>query len=291
VHGAAVLLPIGSGVVFTNPAIALGALLVIELVVFVVLPRIACVRRVLDDEQLERRREECVARRRALIAELSEPHQRDFLEVEASSSRLRSSIVLRDGDDDLLGLDALAALYVQLALAHRRAKEALRRTGPVLPEDEITRVEASRAGEDGQPHGPEQRRLHLLRLRVAARRSAAAELVALENDLAVIVDTVRWMEECCATLGSDALHAAVAEQLRFAPLSVELLRDLGSLRDTFDAGALALGRAESEVPAPAAWRRCLRVQLPAPPQAEIGALWSEPVPDADRCQLRNGRSP
>jgi hypothetical protein len=119
-----------------------------------------------------------------------------------------------------------------------------------------------------------EKRLNILQMRRDARRAAISEQVAIDHELAMIGHTLRWMEEHCATGGSEALRSDLAFALSSRERDAATLRELSALRDTeFDASVIRRGRD------PAIPRDQPLVRIAVPAQAEedpLGLISAEP---------------
>ena len=253
-HGL-VLLPVGFLFTFSI-VLAIVGMLVVELLVFFIVPRIPRVRRAIDAEIAERRRRAAVAERMALIAQMSDHHRRDLAELERITSALRTRTELPD-HFDVLGFEELIALYVRLSVAHRSTVEALNATtappARMAPEEEVGPLETAMSRASGPVAEALQRRLSAARRRVEARRKARAELNAIDADLATIADTIRWVQERCAGAEIPSLRRELDVALGTVGRDVETLRELCALRDDrqFDLETFELGR-----PTPISIRGC-----------------------------------
>jgi hypothetical protein len=113
-------------------------------------------------------------------------------------------------------------------------------------------------------------------MRRDARRAALDEQAAIAHDLAMIADTLRWMQEHCASAGTDALRAELAFALQSRERDAATLRELAALRDTdFDASVIRLGR-EPQPPRPH-----LRIAVPHGDDG-MGIVLSEPPVEATK---------
>lgn len=236
-HPGHVLVLAAAGIVaLAVPWVAVLVVVISEVFVLGVLPRLAFVQRGIDARALERRHLRAALERAAMVAQMSEEHRRDFGELEQIVSNLRIRMDLPSDGGDVAGLEDLAELYLRLALAHRAAADALTRAGHVASTDDVERARAllthaADLDDDGDVgvDAALARRLDILRLRADTRRRARRAQRAIEIDLATVGDAIRWMSEYCATAGADAPRCELASRLATTRESADIARELISL--------------------------------------------------------------
>jgi hypothetical protein len=254
--------------------LAMVGLLIAEVLAFLLLPHIPWVRRAVDARIDARMRAEASMARSVLLLRMSEAHRRELQSLEKIAAALRERTDSEGTTDDCAGVERLIELYVRLAIAHRASCSSLEVVGSNSRlDEELATLE--RASADNRPQREWiERRLAILRMRRDARRAALEEQAAIANDLAMIGDTLRWMQENCAAAGTEGLHADLEFALASRERDASTLRELASLRDTdFDASVIRLGRD----PAP---RPQLRIAVPTQPGDDLGIVIGEPAVDA-----------
>jgi hypothetical protein len=255
--------------------LAMVGLVIAEVLTFLLLPHIPWVRRAVDARIAARMRAEASMARSVLLLRMSEAHRRELQSLEKIASALRERADAGTQTDDCVGVERLIELYVRLAIAHRASCSSLEVVGNgARLEEELAALE--RATPDNR-HQREwiERRLQILRMRRDARRAALDEQAAIAHDLAMIGDTLRWMQENCATAGSDTIRAELEFALQSRERDAATLRELAALRDTdFDASVIRLGRE------PAPPRPHLRIAVPQPNEDGMGIVIAEPPAEA-----------
>jgi hypothetical protein len=254
------LVPFAYALVLTVPAelmllaldlgAAMIALVVAEVIVFLLLPHIPWVRRAVDARIDARSRSEATAARSVLLMRMSEAHRRELHALEKIAAALyeRSDVTLHG--QDCTSIERLIELYVKLAIAHRSSCNSLEVIDH-RPDEELSALEA-RVAQADRPH-PEwiQRRLEILRMRKEARRTALDEQAAIRHDLALIGDTLRWMQESCASAGTESTRGDVHFALTSRERDSATLRELAALREMeLDTSVIRLGRELVPTPEP-----------------------------------------
>jgi hypothetical protein len=223
-------------------------LVIAEVLAFLLLPHVGWVRRAVDARIAARARAEASMARAVLLLRMSDAHRRELNSLERIAAALRERADMSPNADDCMGVERLIELYVRLAIAHRASCASLDVVGNARLDEELAALEARAAGENRSQREWLDRRLAILRMRRDARRAALDEQTAITHDLAMISDTLRWMQENCAASGAEALRAELEFALASRERDAATLRELSSLRETeFDASVIRLGRE----PAPA----------------------------------------
>jgi hypothetical protein len=246
------LVPFAYALVLTVPAelmllaldlaVAMVGLVVAELVVFLLLPHMAWVRRIVDARIEARSKAEAAAARSVLLMRMSEPHRRELQSLEKIAAALYERSDTSGQTQDCIGIERLIELYVRLAIAHRISCSSLEVIDH-RPDEELASLEARVATQDRPQREWMERRLEILRMRRDARRAAIDEQAAIRHDLALIADTLRWMQESCASAGTEQMRAELDFALTCRERDTATLRELAALRETdFDATVIRLGR-------------------------------------------------
>lgn len=250
--------------------LAMVGLLIAEVVAFLLLPHVPSVRRAVDARIAARMRAEASMARSVLLLRMSEAHRRELQALEKIAAALRERTD-SEPSDDCVGIERLIELFVRLAIAHRASCNSLELVGaPPRVDEELAMLE--RASADNRPQREWiERRLTILRMRRDARRAALDEQASIANDLAMISDTLRWMQENCAAAGTESLRADLDFALADRERDAATLRELAALRDTdFDASVIRLGRDATPRPH-------LRIAVPAQPGDEMGIVTGDPT--------------
>jgi hypothetical protein len=221
---------------------ATAALLFAEFLAFLLVPYVGWVRQSIDARLDERAHAEAASGRAILLMRMSEEHRRELHTLEKIASSLRERGAAVDPNGELLGLDRLIELYVRLAIAHRASRSSLEIVGRARLDDEISALEACLVA--GRPvNACIEKRLEIARMRRNARRAALNEQARLDHELALIGHTLRWMEEHCASTGSETLRTDLASALESRDRDASTLRELAELRDAdYDASVVRTGR-------------------------------------------------
>jgi hypothetical protein len=246
------LVPFAYALVLTIPAelmllaldlgVAMVALLVLEVIIFLLLPHIGWVRRVVDERIDATARADAAATRAVLLMRMSEPHRRELHALEKIAAALYERSDTSSQPGDCIGIERLIELYVRLAIAHRASCNSLEVIDH-RPEEEMASLEMGVIA-DNRPHREwMDRRLKILQMRREARSAALDEQALIRHELALIGDTLRWMQETCASAGTEKLRAELDFALANRDRDASTLRDLAALRETdFDATVIRLGR-------------------------------------------------
>ncbi len=243
--------------------LAMVGMLIAEVLAFLLLPHIPWVRRAVDARIQARVIAEASMARSMLLLRMSEAHRRELQSLEKIAAALRERAEGNEPSDDCVGVERLIELYVRLAIAHRASCTSLEVVGNnARLDEELAALE--RANTDGrQQREWIERRLTILRMRRDARRAALDEQTLISNDLAMIGDTLRWMQENTAAAGTESLRSDLEFALASREQDAATLRELAQLHDAdFDASVIRLGRD------PAAPRPHLRIAIP--PNGEDG---------------------
>jgi hypothetical protein len=251
------LVPFAYALVLTIPAelmllaldlgVAMVALVVIEVLVFLLLPHIGGVRRVVDERIEAAARADAAASRACLLMRMSEPHRRELHALEKIAASLYERSDTASQAEDCIGIERLIELYVRLAIAHRASCNSLEVIDH-RPEDEIASLEMGAAADSHAHREWMHRRLEILQRRREARSAALDEQASIRHELALIGDTIRWMQETCASSGTEKLRAELEFALANRERDAQTLKDLSALRETdFDTSVIRMGR---DVPPP-----------------------------------------
>ncbi|HVJ90267.1 MAG TPA: hypothetical protein VM580_10725 [Labilithrix sp.] len=222
--------------------VAMVGLLVAEMLAFFFLPHFACVREAVDARIDARAHAEAASARAVLLMRMSEEHRRELNALEKIAAALRERTAASPQAEDFLGIERLIELYVRLAIAHRASRNSLEVVGRTRLDEEIAALESCLVSDRGRDAAIEKR-LGILQMRREARRAAIDEQAAIDNELAMIGHTLRWMEEHCAATGTEGLRAELEFALSSRERDAATLRELSALRDSdFDASVIRLGR-------------------------------------------------
>ena len=167
--------------------------LLADAVLLFIVSSMAGYRRSIDAELAEFARREAVARRAALLAEMSEAHRVELQELESLVDAIRESSAPRGVPARQL-LDAcgeLLAAFVRLAVRHRHGLSCLGSIDRVQIDVEAAKLERSTSGGDSQVRALVERRLALARERSQLWDSRCARLRAIEEQLAIIGERIR----------------------------------------------------------------------------------------------------
>lgn len=252
-RSALIPLTLGLAVATLSAGLALATVLLGNLVLIGILPRLRTFRASVD-ARCERRA--AAALRVAVLGRMSPDHcdELDALEGLAAGIRGRFggcvATALGTSDPSVerwLGLDKLLALYAELAVTHQgnvttfcaQDRAALEREGEQVRQLSIAR------------RGPGdvwlQRRRTILQRRQEVWQQAVEERDLLVQGMAAIGGVLRWMHELCTVVVGDAVRSDVDDVLASWESNGPTLRELSGLRGhaefpTIDARALALGR-------------------------------------------------
>jgi hypothetical protein len=173
---------------------------------------------------------------------MSEVHRRELQSLERIAASLYERSDAVANGTDCTGIERLIELYVKLAIAHRASQSSLEAVDH-RPDEEIASLEARMAHSDRPQRAWIDRRLEILRMRREARRTALDEQAAIRHDLALIGDTLRWMQESCATAGTESMRSELDFALTSRERDASTLRELATLRETeLDTSVIRLGR-------------------------------------------------
>ena len=145
--------------------------------------------------------------------------------------------------NDLLGVEQLIGLYVRLAIAHRESMAVF----PGAARHDIAQqiAGASRLHENatGAIRDRLCQRLWILRSRSVVIAKSHEERETIEEELATIIEVVRYLYERCATTETATASAELGELVETATLA----RELSSVRVIdFDPAVLERGRPSQE---------------------------------------------
>jgi hypothetical protein len=247
-----------------------------ELVAILAVPYIPWVRRLIDQRLATQARADAANARAVLLLRMSEAHRRELANLECIAASLRDRTDTAASDDDCLGVERLLELYVRIAIAHRASQTSLSLVGGARPDDELESL-TTLACSTRRPLL--DRRLEILRLRSEARRAALEEQVAMTHDLAMIADTLRWMQESAAATPATTLRRELEFAYAGRERDLATLRDLASLRDhEVDVSVLRLGRDY------APQRAVVRIDVSDPNDPKLRTS-SAPIPRIDAFDL------
>jgi hypothetical protein len=247
-----------------------------ELLAILAVPYIPWVRRLIDQRLAAQARADAANARAVLLLRMSEAHRRELANLECIAASLRDRTDTASADEDCLGVERLLELYVRIAIAHRASQTSLSLVGGARPDEELDGLTAL-ASSSRRPML--DRRLEILRLRSEARRAALEEQVAMTHDLAMIADTIRWMQESVAATPATTMRRELEFAYAGRERDLATLRDLASLRDhEVDVSVLRLGREQTPQ------RAVVRIDVSEP---HLGAqrTSSTPLPRIDAFDL------
>jgi hypothetical protein len=226
--------------------VAMVALVIAEIVAFLLLPHLGWVRSVVDARLSVKTRTDAAMARAVLLLRMSDAHRRELHVLERIAAALRERVDAAgaaSGTEDCFGIERLIELYVRLAIAHRASVRSLEVVGSSRIEEELLVLEARLATAASPQRERIERRVAMLRMRRDARLAAIEEQSAIEHDLSMISETLRWMQEKCASGGTDGLRAELDFALASRERDVAAMSELATLRDTdFDGSVIRLGR-------------------------------------------------
>lgn len=207
-----------------NLNVAMYALLAIIFLSFFIAPYIPWVRRTIDEhirsEEQDTKHDEKIA----LRARMSEPHRRELSSLEKIGANLAERSDTTSLPDDCIGIERLLTLYTKLAIAHRESCNALDAID-IRPEEIIASLEMN-----GTKDKWVQRRLILLQKRRKTRMWAHIEQDTIRHKLGLISDTIRWMQEECASTGTEKLYEELDFALSNNERDIQTLKDFAALR-------------------------------------------------------------
>jgi hypothetical protein len=213
-----------------------------ELALILVLPRLPAFQRMVDAQIERKHRADAARERAALLAQMSDAHRCDLERIELFASQIRERTGCAE-PCDLLGVERLVALYVRLAIAHRESVAVF----PGAARNEISQQIASAARMHETATGPVRdrlcQRLWILRSRSVVIAKGHEEREAMEEELATIVEVVRYTYERCATADTATATAELREIVENAAQTAMLARELSTVRVVdFDSAVLERGR-------------------------------------------------
>jgi hypothetical protein len=224
----------------------LGFLLLAEAGIMLGLTRVKRFRREVDEAAHRAACTLASAVRTATLARMTDDHRRELERLEALATRTRSiTAVENTSSDDWLGLDALIASFVRLAIAYRESATAFDTATEAALLDYLNAASRAAPG-SGPVASVRAQRLAIMRGRVESLRRAREERELIAEELATISETVRWTHEQAALGRSAEAHLGVAEAVASCARSGSTLRELSELQGqgAVDADMLRLGRGE-----------------------------------------------
>ncbi len=241
-----IVLPLMISVLSLSVIEPIVAFLLGELVLLVLLPRLSVFQRMVD-AQIERKcRADAAKERAVLLAQMSESHRYDLERIELFAAQIRERTGCAE-PNDLLGVERLIALYVRLAIAHRESSAVF----PGAARHDIAQQIASASRKHENATGPIRdrlcQRLWILRSRSVVISKSHEEREAIEEELATILEVVRYLYERCATMDTSSATVELAELVETATQAAMLARELAAVRVIeFDPEVLERGRPSQE---------------------------------------------
>jgi HSP20 family protein len=211
--------------------------------------------------------------RGTLLMRMSERHRAEFQQLEELTERVQGAATIDEtASAEWVGLDALLALFVRLAIAHRESVVAFDGTEESDLGLRIAKLEAAQVRATGETATWGARHLAILYNRLETWRRAKDERTLFSQELATIAEVVRWTFEQASIGRVGDAHVGLAEAIAQTIGSGPALRELAGLGGdhSVDPEVLRLGRrlrAETRV--------VPRVELPPEPQIRVEATWSE----------------
>lgn len=196
------VLAIATGLISGSGTVLLLSL-AIEVLMLLVVPRLASFRRHVDEVIEQTERLEAAKARAALLLQMDEVHRQELERLEQLVDRAREN-VKRTGTaaeavlDDCLGLNRLTACYVRLAIAYKTSKDSLQSTNRQALQDKIRLLEAMKNGANDATD--RMRRLAERRLAIALKRAerwdrTQEDLEAITHQLATIGELIHLVHE------------------------------------------------------------------------------------------------
>jgi hypothetical protein len=200
----------------------------LQLLSFLVLPRVAWFRRRIDQDAAVRAQQEAVSLRAGVLAGVGEPHRMCFLQLEAMVDEISSRVERADapGDDgDCFGLRWLLSSYLGVATSYQAARRQLSMTRRDALVDEIEVLRAT-VREAPRLQSLREQRLAIAEQRLARWERTADELECLSQQLAAIEAAIRLAHEEAAAADIDSAaaqpHALVADLAQRGPILEEI---------------------------------------------------------------------
>lgn len=241
-----IVLPLMVSVLSLSVIEPILAFLVGELVLLVILPRMGVFQRMVDAQMERKCRAEAARDRAALLSQMSEPHRCDLERIELLAAQIRERTGCAE-PNDLLGVEQLIGLYVRLAIAHRESMAVF--PGAARHDIALQIAGASRLHENatGAIRDRLCQRLWILRSRSVVIAKSHEERETIEEELATIIEVVRYLYERCATTETATASAELGELVESATQAATLARELSSVRVIdFDPAVLERGRPSQE---------------------------------------------
>jgi hypothetical protein len=248
-----------------------------ELALILVLPRLAMFQRMVDAQIERKHRADAARERAALLSQMSDAHRCDLERIELLASQIRERTGCAE-PCDLLGVERLVGLYVRLAIAHRESVTVF----PGAARNEISQQIASAARLHETATGPVRdrlcQRLWILRSRSVVIAKGHEEREAMEEELATIVEVVRYLYERCATAEMGGATAELRELVENAAQTAVLARELSTVRVVdFDAAILERGR-----PTPDELLAATKVRVASSSESALPSMMAASHPQAAR---------
>lgn len=229
------------GVFVASPWMLLPIVL-FEVLVGALAPKVKLVRQRADKKRRERRRQVAARTRSGLVAYMEALHGRELTELErrAAIARAHASTA---GDafeallDDWYGVDRLLGAYVRLSIAHRTARESAALTDREKLCHEIRMLER----EKERATSPRLRRLmdrqlNLLRSRAACLERNEEEREAIALELSSVASLCRMVHErTFALVSSPDLHTEVERLVSEVELQDQAIGELTAVHDADEA--------------------------------------------------------
>lgn len=228
------------GVFVASPWMLLP-ILMFEVLVGALAPKVKSIRQRADKKRRERRRQIAARARSGLVAYMEAIHGRELTELErrAAIARAHASAA---GDayeallDDWYGVDRLLGAYVRLSIAHRTARESAALTDRERLCHEIRALERERE----HASSPRLRRLMarqltLLRSRAACLEKNEEEREALALELSSVASLCRLVHErTFALVSSPDLHNEVERLVSEMELQDQAIGEMTSTARSID---------------------------------------------------------
>lgn len=206
---------------FTQNFMFVAAVLGAEALAVSAMPRLAPYRRKVDELIDEIKAAQAQREREAMLALMSEVHRGELQRLEAMIERTRSAAQRSPEPEAALverrfDLDALAAAYARLAVAHRARSELQRTTSQASLDAEISQLEAQLARPQVPPRIAAliERRLEVVQRRAAHWRRTQETQMAIAQQMATIAHVVRLLHaRAISPAGAEATSSELVELL------------------------------------------------------------------------------
>lgn len=243
-----------SAMTFGLCAIGLGILVLIvgEVVLLMMMPRLSSFRRDVDKELDEEARTVATAARESIIVRMSDVHRRELEYLERLIDQVQQRLSRGTRDelpvDGWLGCSRLIATYARFAIAHKASAECFAPVSRVELAAHADQLEVAAQDRDGAAKVWIRRRLVIARERLAAWDRASSDREVMAHGMATIGELVRFLHEQSATSSADPMRTELEELLDRWQDDVGTLRELVALGDKcepIDAQVFALAQAQA----------------------------------------------